>query len=332
MIPVKSEYKQTKLYFDEPTHKYTDNCGNSYISATTIIHSYVPKFDSNYWAKYKAKEENTSIKDIKNQWDKIRDKACDMGNVYHNSFEEGIRQNSKFFNAIKYLNKQESKQMVTVADLDVVDSHTKLLDVDAFIDHTENKYPEIYKVFKFYTERDYKIYSEIGAFLPKYLVSGTIDILPIREDGFVILDWKTNRTGLRFQAGYYKKDKSVRPVQETDEWIHKPEDVLLPPFGGLPNCNGTTYSLQLNLYAKMVHLITGLPCKGLALCHIEVPFILNQYGRPQRFKDGFHIDESKTETAKWYKISRLEPEIDTMLNIRYQTVNGSQKQQMNLFV
>ena len=57
MIPVKSEYKQTKLYFDEPTHKYTDDCGNSYISATTIIHSYVPKFDSNYWAKYKAKEE-----------------------------------------------------------------------------------------------------------------------------------------------------------------------------------------------------------------------------------------------------------------------------------
>ena len=43
-------------------------------------------------------------------------------------------------------------------------------------------------------------------------------------------------------------------------------------------------------------------------------------------------DESKSETAKWYKIPRLEPEIDTMLNIRYQTVNGSQKQQMNLFV
>ena len=35
----------------------------------------------------------------------------------------------------------------------------------------------------------------------------------------------------------------------------------------------------------------------------------------------------KTETAKWYKNIQLEPEIDTMLNIRYQTVNGSQKQQ-----
>lgn len=331
MINVNPEYKQFKLYFDEPTHKYTDNCGNNYISTTTIIHEYVPKFDYNYWAKYKAKEEGTSIKDIKNQWETIKNKACDMGNVYHNSFEDGIRQNSKFFKAIKYLNELGNNQMVTVADLDVIDNHVKVLDIKEFIDRTENKYPEIYKVFQYYTERDYKIYSEIGAFLPKYLISGTIDILPIREDGFVILDWKTNRTGLRFQAGYYKKDKSTRPVQETDEWVHKPEDVLLPPFGGLPNCNGITYSLQLNMYAMMVHLITGLPCKGMALCHIEVPFILNQYGRPQRFADGFHVDESRSETARWYKIGRLEEEIKTMLNIRYQTINGSQSTQINLF-
>ena len=331
MINVNPEYKQFKLYFDEPAHKYTDNCGNNYISTTTIIHEYVPKFDSNYWAKYKAKEENTSIKDIKNQWDAIKNKACDMGNVYHNSFEDGIRQNSKFFKAIKYLNELGNNQMVTVADLDVIDNHVKTLDIKEFIDRTENKYPEIYKVFQYYTERDYKIYSEIGAFLPKYLISGTIDILPIREDGFVILDWKTNRTGLRFQAGYYRKDKSTRPAQETDEWVHKPEDVLLPPFGGLPNCNGITYSLQLNMYAMMVHLITGLQCKGMALCHIEVPFVMNQYGRPQRFSDGFHIDESRQEQARWYKIGRLEEEIKTMLNIRYQTINGSQSTQINLF-
>ena len=42
MIPVKSEYKQTKLYFDEPTHKYTDNCGNSYISAVSYTHLTLP--------------------------------------------------------------------------------------------------------------------------------------------------------------------------------------------------------------------------------------------------------------------------------------------------
>lgn len=75
--------------------------------------------------------------------------------------------------------------MTTVADLDVIDDYVRLLDIDEFIDHTENKYPEIYEVFKYYTDRDYKIYSEIGAFLPDYLISGTIDILPIREDGLL---------------------------------------------------------------------------------------------------------------------------------------------------
>ena len=35
MIPVKPEYKQTKLYFDEPTHKYTDNLSLIHISEPT---------------------------------------------------------------------------------------------------------------------------------------------------------------------------------------------------------------------------------------------------------------------------------------------------------
>lgn len=324
-------YTSSKLFFDEPSHKYTDSCGNSYKSVTTIIHEYCPKFDSKYWANRKAKELGTSAKMITKEWDTIRDKACEMGNVYHNSFEDGIRKNSKFFNAIKYLDIQDNSQMTTVADLGIINPHVKVLDLKEFIEHTENKYPEIYKVFQYYIERDYKIYSEIGAFLPEYLISGTIDILPIREDQFVILDWKTNRTGLRFEAGYYRKDKTVRPNQETDEWVSKRDDVMLPPFSHLPNCNGSTYSMQLNLYARMVSLITGLPCAGLALCHIEVPFILNDYGRPKRFNDGFHIDTSKQERAVWYKINRLDAEIDTLLKIRYEGIHGTQKQQLNLF-
>lgn len=331
MININPLYTSSKLFFDEPSHKYTDSCGNAYKSVTTIIHEYCPKFDSKYWANRKAKELGTSAKMITKEWDIIRDKACDMGNVYHNSFEDGIRKNSKFFNAIKYLDIQDDNQMITVADLGIINPRVKLLDLKEFIEHTENKYPEIYKVFQYYIERDYKIYSEIGAFLPEYLISGTIDILPIREDQFVILDWKTNRTGLRFEAGYYRKDKTIRPNQETDEWVSKRDDVMLPPFSHLPNCNGSTYSMQLNLYARMVSLITGLPCAGLALCHIEVPFILNDYGRPKRFNDGFHIDTSKQERAIWYKINRLDAEIDALLKIRYEGINGTQKQQLNLF-
>ena len=33
-----------------------------------------------------------------------------------------------------------------------------------------------------YTERGYKIYSEIGMFLIDWLISGTIDILLVNED------------------------------------------------------------------------------------------------------------------------------------------------------
>lgn len=51
MIQIAPKYKQTKLFFDEPTHKYTDSCGNSYKSVTTLIHDYVPKFETDYWAR-----------------------------------------------------------------------------------------------------------------------------------------------------------------------------------------------------------------------------------------------------------------------------------------
>lgn len=330
MININPKYSNFRLYFDEPTHKYTDNFNNSYVSATTILHNYVPHFDSNYWAERKAKEANTSKKVILDQWAEITKNACDMGNTYHNGFEDGIRQNSRFFKAVQYLNRTESNVMTTVADLGNINDIVKPLDLKAFIEHTENKYPEVYNVFQFYLDKGYKIYSEIGAFLPDYLLSGTIDILFLREDKFVIGDWKTNRRGIEFRSGYYKKDKTLRPAQETDEFILKDER-LLPPLTNLYNCNGSIYSLQLNLYAMMVHLITGLPCAGLILCHIGVPFVLNQYGRPQRFNDGYHIDTTKEEIANWYKIQMMEDEINAILRDRKIAIEGQVKTQAVLF-
>jgi hypothetical protein len=330
MININPEYKQFKLYFDEALHKYTDNCNNEYLSVTTFLHKFVPEFDKEFWSKKKAEEQKVSQKVILDQWNTITKKACDMGNVYHNSFEDGIKEYSKFLKAIKYLN-TDSNQMVTVADLDTIDANTKQLDLDSFIKHTDNKYPEVYDVFRFYLDKGYKIYSEIGAFLPNYLISGTIDLLFIKDDGFIIGDWKTNRRGISFKSGYYKKDKSTKPAQETNEFVSKFE-TLQPPLGHLLNCNGNIYSLQLNMYAIMVHLITGLPCKGTILCHIEVPFILNDYGRPKRFSDGYKVDESKKECAKWYKIQFMQNEIIQILEERRQLIKKDvSEQQLSLF-
>ena len=310
-----SRYNSDYLYFDEPTHKYTDSLGNSYISVTTMIHeNYTPKFDKKYWLRKKSRELGISSKELERQWQAITDEACTRGTATHNGIEDAIKENSMFKNAIQYLNQVESGRCITVAD--IPNLIPRPLDLDKFKEATNNKYEKIYDVFEFYINKGYTIYSEIGAFLIDYLISGTIDILCIKDDRFVILDWKTNRNGLQFEAGYFKKDKSTTPAQLTNQYIFKDEK-MLPPLSHLDNCNGMHYTMQLSTYARMVELILGIPCVGLGLCHIGSPFVKNQYGMPYRDKNNqYPIDENGEETVNWYHINYLRNEVDDILRDR----------------
>lgn len=310
-----SRYNSDYLYFDEPTHKYTDSLGNSYISVTTMIHdNYTPKFDKKYWLRKKSRELGISSKELERQWQAITDEACSRGTATHNGIEDAIKENSMFKNAIQYLNQVESGRCITVAD--IPNLIPRPLDLDKFKEATNNKYEKIYDVFDFYINKGYTIYSEIGAFLIDYLISGTIDILCIKEDRFVILDWKTNRNGLQFEAGYFKKDKSTNPAQLTNQYIVKDEK-MLPPLSHLDNCNGMHYTMQLSTYARMVELILDIPCVGLGLCHIGSPFVKNKYGMPYRDKNNqYPIDENGEETINWYHINYLRNEVDAILRDR----------------
>ena len=310
-----SRYNSDYLYFDEPTHKYTDSLGNSYISVTTMIHdNYTPKFDKKYWLRKKSRELGISSKELERQWQAITDEACSRGTATHNGIEDAIKENSMFKNAIQYLNQVESGRCITVAD--IPNLIPRPLDLNKFKEATNNKYQKIYDVFDFYINKGYTIYSEIGAFLIDYLISGTIDILCIKEDRFVILDWKTNRNGLQFEAGYFKKDKSTTPAQLTNQYIVKDEK-MLPPLSHLDNCNGMHYTMQLSTYARMVELILDIPCAGLGLCHIGSPFVKNQYGMPYRDKNNqYPIDENGEETINWYHINYLRNEVDAILRDR----------------
>lgn len=64
---------------------------------------------------------------------------------------------------------------------------------------------------------------------------------------------ETNRGGLKFSSGYYKKDKTVKPAQQTNVWVDKDER-LLAPLNHLPNCNGAIYNLQLSMYALLLSI------------------------------------------------------------------------------
>lgn len=309
-------YNDIRLVFDEPQHKYTDTLGNGYISTTTILHNYQPKFDKSYWLRKKSKELGILEKKLEQQWDTIKDEACERGSNTHNGLEDGIKGGSQFKKAIQYLEARQTGEMITVADIPTILGNYRLLDLSEFIELTENKYPQIYEVFQRYTDNGYQIYAEIGTFLIDFLVSGTIDVLLLREDKFVIGDWKTNRGGLKFEAGYFKKDKSQKPAQTTDIWVPK-QDFLLPPVNNLPNCNGSVYNLQLSMYAYMVELILGIPCIGMWLCHIDSDFELNEYGQPKRFPDGlYHIKENPKEKTTFHVMQYRKQEIELILNDR----------------
>ena len=324
-------YSNTYLYFTEEGHKYNDDLGNIYTSVTTLIHQYANTFNVDYWAHKKAREQGKSEKQIRAEWDRIKDEACERGTATHNGIEDAIKSVSKFKEAIKYLEEVKSGRCITIAD--IPDLIPRPLDVEEFKAATNNKYPEIYRIFDFYTERGYTIYSEIGAFLIDYLISGTIDIFCYRPTDFVILDWKTNRDGLKFEAGYYKKDKSTIPNQLTNEWIKKKQN-MLPPLNHLDDCNGMHYTMQLSLYAIMAEIILDIPCVGLGLCHIGSPWVLNKYGQPLRDNEGYHVDPNGEETIKWFKIQYLKNEAKALLKDRYYKLKADNKtsnQQLSLF-
>lgn len=326
-----SRYKDIYLYFDEGPHKYTDTNGHEYRSVTTLIGDYYPHFEADYWARKKAKEQGKTVKQIKAEWDIIKNEACERGTATHNGIEDAIKDVSMFKNAIKYLECIKTGRCVTVAD--IPNLVPKPLDLDEFRKATNNKYPKIYDVFDFYIQRGYTIYSEIGAFLIDYLISGTIDILCYKPDSFYILDWKTNRDGLKFEAGYYKKDKTIVPNQLTDQWVRKSEK-MLAPLAHLDNCNGMHYTMQLSLYALMVEYILDIPCLGLGLCHIASPWILNGYGQPFRDVDGYHIDPNGEEKVTWHRIDYLKREAKALLADRYTKIKAelnNKDKQLTLF-
>nr|DAG98044.1 MAG TPA: Exonuclease V [Crassvirales sp.] len=313
---IENRYSQVRLIFEEAAHKYHDTLGNEYISTTTLLHDLAPKFDKKYWLHKKAVQLGITEKELEEQWNTITKEACERGTNVHNGLEDGIKGSSKFKQAIQYLNTDEDGgEMITVADLNTINANYKLLDIKQFKEATDNKYDNLYEVFEKYTNYGYKIYAEIGMFLIDYLISGTIDVLLVNEweNKAVIGDWKTNRSGLRFTAGYYCKDKKQHPAQLTSDWVEKKE-FLLPPVQHLPHCNGSIYNLQLSMYGKAVNLITGLKIMGCWLAHIDCDFELNEYGMPKRFEDGlYHIKENPVEKITFYNLPYREQEIDTIL-------------------
>ena len=123
------ENTDVRIFFNEPLHKYTDNLGNEYISTTTLLHAYQPKFNKAYWLEKKANELGISKKTLEKQWQTITDEACVRGSKVHGGLEDGIKGASQFAGAVKYLSQYKDEgEMITVYDIPTMNAEYKLLD------------------------------------------------------------------------------------------------------------------------------------------------------------------------------------------------------------
>ena len=113
-----TRYNDVRLIFHEEEHKYNDSLGNKYVSTTTILHEFQPKFDKSYWLRKKSKELGISQKELAKQWQTITDEACARGTNTHNGLEDGIKGSSKFKSAVEpyFLDKMSDANLEFLKD------------------------------------------------------------------------------------------------------------------------------------------------------------------------------------------------------------------------
>ena len=79
------------VIFDPIEHKYTnDETNENYISATTILGEYKPKFDADGMAQRIAQRDGVTKEEVLENWAAITKKATDKGSFVHKLLEDYI--------------------------------------------------------------------------------------------------------------------------------------------------------------------------------------------------------------------------------------------------
>lgn len=251
------------LYFDDILHKYTDNKGNAYTSMTTVIGKYVNEFNSETVAiacerigknpkhpkylRYKGRTKDEILLD----WEKQKIEACEKGTIKHDYLEQSIKEANKYN---KNKHNFVGNHIYSISDI-LLNHSYGLVDIDYFISiNLHVKYPIIFETINQLSIKGFRFYAEIGVYNCDLLVSGLIDLLAVRynEDKdineFIIIDWKTNKANIRFEAGYYEKDDSNNL---TNNYILT-NKYMKSPLINLPDSVGNHYALQISGYATLV--------------------------------------------------------------------------------
>lgn len=166
-------FSDPEFKFDPKKHKYT-YLGDHFTSVTQFISKFHKPFETEYWSKKKADERGVSQEEIKKEWQKLNDKANDLGTATHQWIED-------YYNQI----------------WQPLPSNPDLI-------HRINKFNRVYA--KHLHKLD-PLKFEVRVFSKKWKIAGMIDSLFIYKGKIFILDWKTNKqfTHDEHDKGTYEK-------------------------------------------------------------------------------------------------------------------------------
>lgn len=311
--------RKVNIIFEPVEHKYTDETGLVYTSATTLIGKYKEPFNKKYWSMYTALKNAgykvrpssdlqgiwiynkfKSINDLyKNpincqevnnllkKWENLTIQACERGNEVHDFLEDSINiSKGDLEGKTNDVITPRLTTTLTQVGLDVI------LKCKHDLDKTKirERFPNIYDTLLKYINLGLTIFAEKRIYSTTYQIAGMIDVLIVnlRTKEFAILDWKTNKDKMMFQSGYFKK------ILIEGNWIKGDTYILTGkklkyPVNNLDDCKGIIYSLQLSLYAYIMELWGfKLVKQGLKIYHI----------RPNLKPKLIQINYKKAEIAK----------------------------------
>lgn len=158
---IKVIHNDQELYFNTDNHSYTvDN--KNYISVTTIISKFFPKFDLKRNSLIYALNHNKNQNDVIKQWKQEGEEAAIFGSIVHKYIECILLKK-------KTIKPQTDKEKIYFGYIDIW--------IDKFL-----KYFDIIDIEKI-------------IFAPKYKIAGTFDcIARCKKTGrYIIIDWKTSK-------------------------------------------------------------------------------------------------------------------------------------------
>ena len=254
--------KQLEIYFDPERHAYYDSDGDVYISATTLLDLYKSKFDKERIAYYESLNRNIEVEEVIKEYDEATYIGIETGNSEHNFMETCF--NVLNDSVVEYVEEGEASRSFDFLETAVA------YDADTLINSDLCKYPHFYLYILEMILDGWTFYPEVRVFSKKYLISGTSDLIGIKDKEAIIIDYKTCKDELMFRSGYFKNLKYAG-MKIKSSLFTETDAKYFAPLDNVQICKGKHYNLQVSIYGKLLEL-KGYRISQCFLLHLKPIF------------------------------------------------------------